>query len=266
VTSRFEYDGIRFSYEEIGAGAPLVMSHGLGGDRNQPKDLCGQVANHRVVVWDARAHGGTEPPGSEYALTLAGFAGDLSALLDHLRIERAVVGGISMGAAVSTRLALDFPERVTGLILVRPAWGAEPLPENLQLLPLVADEMQKHGAEHGRELFADRPEIRSMRTESPAVADSILQQFDKPFAMERRARLRRIPEDCPVRSWEEAKRISVPALVVGNAEDPMHPLAFAEQWAEHLPNATLAIIPSKSASEAEHTAGFRRALGKFLSG
>ncbi len=266
MTSTFDHEGIRFAYETIGTGAPLIMSHGLGGDRNQPKDLCGQVEHHRVVVWDARAHGETEPVGPESALALAGFARDLCALLDHLRIQEAVVGGISMGAAVSTRLALDFPDRVQALILVRPAWGAEPLPGNLRLLPLVADAMEADGEKPGRDAFAARPEIFEMRSESPAVAESILQQFDKPFAMERRARLRRIPADCPVQSWEEAKRISVPVLVVGNAEDPMHPLGFAKQWAEHLPHATLAVIPSKSESEEEHKAAFRHELQQFLSG
>ena len=103
-----------------------------------------------------------------------------------------------------------------------------------------------------------------MQSEAPAVAGSILQQFDKPSALARRARLRRIPADCPVQSWEEVGQIVAPALVVGNAEDPMHPLAMAEEWAERLPNATLAVIPSKSQGEKAHRSGFRRAMQEFL--
>jgi len=265
MTSRFHRDGIQFCYEKIGAGAPLVMSHGLGGNRNQPKDLCGRIARHQVVVLDARAHGDTEPVGPEKALTFDRFAGDLCALMDHLEIERAVIGGISMGAGVSTRFALNFPDRTEALILVRPAWEAEPSPKNLELLPMVAEALEQAGNEKGREIFSSRPEILCLRAQAPAVAESILQQFDKPLATERRARLQCMPADCPIRSWSDAEGISVPTLVVGNAEDPMHPLQFAEAWAAKIPDATLAVIPSKSESEASHIAAFRQALNAFLS-
>ena len=67
-------------------------------------------------------------------LTIATLADDLIGLLDHLGIEQAVIGGISLGAAVAVNVALRYPERVLGLVLSRPAWIDGPLPENVALL------------------------------------------------------------------------------------------------------------------------------------
>ena len=67
------------------------------------------------------------------------LADDLVALLDHLEIERAVVGGISLGSAVAVNMALRYPERVRGLVLSRPAWIDRPLPENVRLYSMIAE-------------------------------------------------------------------------------------------------------------------------------
>jgi len=118
----FEHDSIRFHYEVHGEGHPLVVCHGLTGDLSAPKDLLGEFPGVRLIFLDARAHGKTEPLGPATKLCFKQFASDLYALLDHLKIDRAIVGGISMGAGIAARFAIDFPKSVAGLILVRPAW------------------------------------------------------------------------------------------------------------------------------------------------
>ena len=67
-------------------------------------------------------------------LSIAQFATDVTALLDRLSIDTAVLGGISLGAAISMRLAASFPWRIKGLILARPAWVDEAAPPTCILI------------------------------------------------------------------------------------------------------------------------------------
>jgi pimeloyl-ACP methyl ester carboxylesterase len=259
-----ERDGIQFRYEVQGEGQALVFCHGLGGDRQQPKELVGPLEGYRLIVWDCRGHGETRPVGPAEKLGFGPMAEDLAALLDHLDIERAILGGISMGAGIAACFAIQWPHRVEALVLVRPAWLVQPLPENLAVLPRVAELLGRLGPEAGLAEFSKLPEVAEIRCHSPAVADSLCEQFGKPGAVERRARLERLPADCPLSDWGLVESLTMPTLVVGNERDAMHPMEFAQAWAEHLRHARLVQIPSKSESSARHAAEFHRHLSHFL--
>ncbi len=79
-----ERDGIRFYYEVSGDGPPLVFCHGLTGNLEQPKQLLGEFPGFRLIVWDARGHGETQPAGPAEHFNFDTFARDLAALLDDL--------------------------------------------------------------------------------------------------------------------------------------------------------------------------------------
>ncbi len=114
----FERDGLRFHFRDEGDGLPLVFQHGLGGDVNQPFSLYRPREGVRLIAFDLRGHGETRPLGDLDKLTIATLADDLVGLIDHLGIKQAIVGGISLGAAVAVNVALRYPERALGLVLV----------------------------------------------------------------------------------------------------------------------------------------------------
>src|SRR5690348_15060255 len=100
----FEHDGLRFHYRD--------EYPATGGDVGQTFGLYSPPPSGvRLIAFDARAHGETQPLGDPKKISLASYADDLVALLDHLRIDRAVVGGISMGAALALNAALRYPDR-----------------------------------------------------------------------------------------------------------------------------------------------------------
>jgi len=259
-----EHDGIRFHYEVSGEGPPVVFCHGLTGDLTQPKQLAGSLPGYRLLVWDARGHGETSPTGPAEKFTFAQFAEDLAALMDRLEIASAIVGGISMGAAVSTRFAVHYPHRVLGLVLVRPAWLDQPLPEGLQLHPKAAAYLEQFGAEEGRRALEALTEFRRMREQSPESAAALLDQFLAPQAVERCARLEGIPQDAPIKDWQQAHLLQMPALVVGSEPDWVHPLSYAVTWAEHLPRGQFVQVPAKSLDFERHAIAFRTYLAEFL--
>ena len=107
----FDHDGGQFHFRESGHGRPLVLQHGLGGDVNQPFGLYRPKPGIRLIGFDMRGHGETRPLGDLDKLTISAMADDLVGLLDHLGLEEATIGGISLGAAVAVNAALRFPER-----------------------------------------------------------------------------------------------------------------------------------------------------------
>lgn len=260
----FQHDDIRIHYESIGSGEPLVMCHGLTGDLNAPKTLFADLTGVRLIVADARAHGMTEPLGPESRLCFAQFAADLRALLRHLEIEKAVIGGISMGAGVAARTAIDYPDLVRGLILIRPAWLDSRFPENLSLLPLIAQLLKEHGLEEWQSAYDQHPLVQEFKKLDPLLVDTIRRQFDTPLAIERSARLVCLPGDSPIRDWHEVELLAIPALVIDSETDPAHPVHFANTWAAHLPRASLRHAATKSRNFQQHAGDVRSHVREFL--
>jgi len=112
-------------YEDTGGDAmPVVLAHGLlmDGEMFAPQ-LALQSPDCRIVTWDARGHGETE--NTDDPFTYWDLADDLTGLLDHLGIRKAVIGGMSQGGFIALRFALQHPERVSALILLGTQAGSE---------------------------------------------------------------------------------------------------------------------------------------------
>jgi 3-oxoadipate enol-lactonase len=118
-------NGQRIWFEDTGGdGPPVILAHGFLMDHEM---FVHQVAalrdRYRVITWDERGFGRTEYDGEPF--TYWDSAADCLGLLDHLGIERAVVGGMSQGGFLSLRAALTAPERVRALILLDTQAGTE---------------------------------------------------------------------------------------------------------------------------------------------
>jgi len=117
-----EVEGARIHYLDEGAGPPLVLIHGLGGQmHNFAHSLLDRLkCNHRVIILDRPGSGySTRPRRGSAALavqarTIAGF-------IEELGLERPLVVGHSLGGAIALALALDHPQKVGGLALLAPA-------------------------------------------------------------------------------------------------------------------------------------------------
>ena len=263
----FQRDGVQFHYQVIGAGRPFVVCHGLTGDLEHPKQLLAELPpGWQLVVWDCRFHGLTHPDSSFDELSFETFANDLAALMDHLRITSAVVGGVSMGAGVAARLAVDHPNRTELLVLVRPAWTDQPHPPNLLLIEEIGEKLREmDGAEVIRRLESE-PSFLPAAAQSAEAAESLRQQCIKPRASERSLRLRALPASAPVRR-ADLSRLTMPALVIANQNDAIHPMSTAQWWASTLGrHATLLEVPSKSLDLNAHELAIRQHVRRFLEG
>jgi pimeloyl-ACP methyl ester carboxylesterase len=257
--------GIRFHYQDVGVGPPLVLSHAIGRDIAQIQRYVGTPPRFRVVCWDARAHGLTDPVGPLEQLSFAAFADDLTALLDHLGIEKAIMGGISMGAATSMAVCSRWPSRVRAAILIRSAWLAEPFPASLRSIELIGRLLSQGPASQARKQFLESEEYRTLRRASAQAADQILSEFDHPSAVERAPRFVRITASAPIDDWQQLETCNMPSLVVACANDPFHPLEVSRTWVRHLPNARLAMVSSPIENPDQHICQLRQTISEFLS-
>jgi pimeloyl-ACP methyl ester carboxylesterase len=111
--------GTFISYHAAGRGPALLLSHGFAAtsamfDANLPALTAGNL----VATWDIRGHGDSGDPADQACYTARASVGDMLAILDHLGIGRAVIGGHSLGGYLSLRFALAHPERVSALLLI----------------------------------------------------------------------------------------------------------------------------------------------------
>ena len=111
-------DNIHMHYEVHGVGEPLFLHHGLtSSSQAWHQHLHWLTEKYRVIIHDARGHGLTTAPTGDEHYSWETFADDWNRLMEQLGIERAIVGGLSMGGGVSHTFALKYPQKVKALVL-----------------------------------------------------------------------------------------------------------------------------------------------------
>jgi pimeloyl-ACP methyl ester carboxylesterase len=133
-------NGIEIWYERLGPaeGTPLVLTHGFAGPSAQWRPEVLPLAGKRpLVLYDARGHHHTTVPPDPSDYSLPTFAADLAALLKAIGVERAHVGGVSMGGMITAQFAVDYPEMCASVLLCDTTCGnstmlaAPPAPETV---------------------------------------------------------------------------------------------------------------------------------------
>lgn len=114
--ARVDSNGVSLVYEEFGEGYPLLLLHGLTGNRHMFNDEVHVFKKYfRTIVLDARGHGDSDKPN---AYTINDHIADVVRLLDHLELEETFLIGVSMGSYIAQGVAIAQPDRVKKMILV----------------------------------------------------------------------------------------------------------------------------------------------------
>jgi pimeloyl-ACP methyl ester carboxylesterase len=255
-------NGITIGYDDHGKGQPLVLVHGHPFNRSmwQPQVERFGRSGWRVIAPDLRGYGDTTVvPGKT---TLETFARDIAALLDELGVDRAVVGGLSMGGQIVMEFQRLFPERVAGLVL--------------------ADTTAQAETEAGRRLRHEMAD-RLLREGMGPYADDVLPMMIAPYNIEAQpsvaervlAMMRNTSPDGAAAALrgraerpdylEMLSRIGVPALVVVGQDDAFTPVADARLMYERIPDASIVVIGGAAhMPNLERRAEFDAALEEFL--
>jgi 3-oxoadipate enol-lactonase len=243
------------------AGPPVVLLHGLGSSSaDWPEQQALLQARHRVVAVDLPGHGGSPLPAGP--VTIEGMAREVAALLARLHGEPAHVVGLSLGACVALRLALEAPARVRSLTLVNPFARLQPAgPADLarlalRMLLLGTAPMETVAAHVARRLFP-WPEQR-------ALYDSAVASL---AATPRRAYVAAMRALARFDARGQVAAIRQPTLIIAGDRDTSVPLSAKAALAAAMPRARLLVIPASGhATPHDQPDAFNRAMLEFLAG
>jgi Predicted hydrolases or acyltransferases (alpha/beta hydrolase superfamily) len=253
-------NGQRVRFDDSGGdGPPVVLAHGFLMDREMFAPQVDALApEFRVITWDERGFGETEFDGEPFSYWDS--ARDCLGLLEHLGIERAVLGGMSQGGFLSLRAALLAPDRVRALVLIDTQAGTE----DPARLPAYR-QMQQRWLEVG-------PVDELAQTiANLIIGDPILNErwISKWRQLPRESM--RAPGDCLFERDDISDRlaeISCPAIVIHGTADQSIEMERAEQLCHGLSGCT-GVVHIEGASHAAnltHPAEANVALLRFLRG
>jgi pimeloyl-ACP methyl ester carboxylesterase len=231
----FDYRGHRISYDDYGEGdRSLVLIHGLLMNRRMFDRLGPEMADrgNRVLTIDLLGHGRSDRPAdmSNYSMTF--FARQVEALLDHLGIDRAVVGGTSLGANVTLELAYMAPDRLRGMMIEMPVLDNALLAAAVIFTPIMiglrfGEPVLRRVASIARRIPRSNPLIDiglDWIRQDPAPSSAVLEGLF-------------LGSSAP--HHEFRVQMAQPTLVIGHHADPLHPFSDSGMLCEELPNATL---------------------------
>jgi pimeloyl-ACP methyl ester carboxylesterase len=233
----FRHEGHRLAYTSFGEGErTCVLVHGLLLSQKMHRPLARDLAarGNRVVTLDLLGHGRSDRPRdmTQYSMTI--FAEQIVALLDHLEVGEAVVGGTSLGANVTLETAVLSPERVRGMLVEMPVLDNALLACAMAFTPLLVS------------LTLGEPVMRAVARAAravpsgaaPLLADVLLdavRQNPGPSASVLQGLF--FGRIAPPKA--RRRQIAAPALVIGHGRDPVHPFSDSDALVEELPDARL---------------------------
>jgi pimeloyl-ACP methyl ester carboxylesterase len=253
-------NGAKLRGLDSGDGRAVIFQHGLGGDEAQVAEIFPQ-GRYRRLTLECRGQGHSEA-GDPTQFSIANFTDDVLAFATARNVDRFIVGGISMGAAIALRLAIKHPHRVNALVLARPAWTVGPAPQNMQVIAKAAPFI----AACDRQGFDKSETAHMLKVHGPDNLNSLLANFDKPDPQIVSRLLAAIAADGPGVTEAEVCALKIPTLIIGNAQDYIHPMAHAAWLAARIKGAKLVEIAPKAINKDRYVAEFRAALAAFLSG
>lgn len=241
---QFENGGVTMYYEVHGSGPRVfVFMHGILLDANLNRRLATDLAaaGNRVILLDLPGHGLSDKPRRASYHRMDTYARHVEALLDHLEIDKAVVGGVSLGGNVALLVASQSPERVQGLVVEMPVLEWAVPAAALTFVPmLIAVHLARRAVRVAGHI------MRRIPRSGFGPLDSVMNTLSND-PVEIAAVLHGVLTGPIAPTVDERDNMHIPALVIGHRSDRIHPFNDAEQLADRLPDARL--LQAKSVME-----------------
>ena len=239
-----DVNGVRLHYLEAGRGEAVVLIHGLSASTFSFRHTIPELARYyRVVALDLKGAGYSDRP-AEGDYSLGTQASLVERAMTRLGIERAAVVGHSLGGAVAMRLALQFPGRVTRLVLVDSAADGE-LRRSARLLSLLRPFVPIAALFTLHRPGFRRLSIRSVVHDPGHVTPAVVEGYFRPTRMKGHLRsLGALLADCRRDEPLRPEAIRQPTLILWGEHDRWLPLARGEDLAARIPGARLKVVPS----------------------
>ncbi|MGW5384494.1 alpha/beta fold hydrolase [Nocardia sp. NPDC003963] len=252
------HDGHPLRADTRGSGTPVVFLHGGGPDHRSLLPLADRLADtYRIVLPDIRGYGQSRCP-DPASHTWFRYAEDVTALLDHLGVERAVLAGMGLGSTITARTVIAHPDRFAAAILISPEDIEDDSAKQAEtaFLDAFAETVRTHGIE-----AAWAPVLPEL---APVIGTLVRDAIDRsdPASIAAAAAIGR---DRAFGTPAELAALTVPTLVIPGI-DHRHPTRFAEQVAGILPDGRLdsGVFTEQVDTIEELAAALAPAIRRFL--
>src|SRR5215813_8961288 len=259
--TRIQINNINLTYTDTGVGRPIVLIHGYPFNRSLWTEQIPSLSNsYRIIAPDLRGFGDSDA--SRDTSTMNVLAADVAALMDHLEIPRATIGGLSMGGYVALAFYKQFHSRVRALVL--------------------ADTRAQADTEEAKQTRAQQAE-KALNEGMAGIADAMLPKLLTPETVSKRPEVVKRVRDMMLKTKPEGAtaalrgmaerddqtpllaRITAPTLIMVGVEDAITPVADSEKMHAAIPGSRLVVIESAGhVSNLERTEQFNDALLSFL--
>ncbi|MFF1359761.1 alpha/beta fold hydrolase [Streptomyces sp. NPDC058297] len=239
--SRITSNGATIHFDDLGPadGTPVVLIHGHPFNRSmwRPQAAALTAAGYRLITPDLRGYGDSDTVAG--TTSFPAFADDIAALLDHLELERAVVGGVSMGGQIAMEFQRSHPRRVRALVLADTSPVAE-TDEGRAFRNRLADRLLAEGMDGYAGEVIDKMLAGYNVTAMPQVAAHVQEMMRTTDPAGAAAALRGRAERADYRATLAAT--TAPTLVVVGADDVYTPPEDAQGIQRLMPHATLTVV------------------------
>ena len=260
-------NGVKIYYESIGEGTPFII-HAHHHNKYMPFQVPYFSQFYRVIVTDRRGTGRSDDPAGPWSA--ADLAADLAGLMDDLGLDKAIVGGSSLGGIVSSQFGLDFPERSLALIVGHTTPYLWPLGEAWL-------QEQIDIAASGKKAVIHQPRSYEWEPEGPPTTDPVfLASMPGQFIGTLTTGLGGSAESAAksiavLRNWDqrprypELNRLDVPALVLVGGNEPQKTLEYAYDWSKEFKRGEYVILPNTHHNASnENPLAWNAAVHNFL--
>jgi len=262
-------DGVELYYEEAGAGTPLVFVHEFAGDQRSWEPQVRHFSRrYRCIAYNARGYPPSEVPESFERYSQERARDDIRAVLDALRIERAHLVGLSMGAFATLHFGMAYGARALSITMAGVGSGAHPAQyEKFQRDSRAnAEEMLRDGMAAFAARYGRGPARVQLQAKDPRGFEEFIRQFSEHSAKGSANTLLGYQGRRPslYSLIDKLTNIEVPALVIAGDEDDIT-LETSLMLKRAIPTAALAVFPKTGhAMNLEEPALFNQTLEEFL--
>lgn len=261
-------DGVRLYYEEAGSGSTVVFVHEFAGDhRGWEPQMRFFARRYRCVAFNARGYPPSDVPEGVTSYSQERARDDVIAVLDHLKVEKAHVVGLSMGGFATLHVGLAYPARARSLVIAGCGYGAQPGAEESfrAECEAAARRFESEGVAAVMR-YAQGPTRVQYQNKDPRGWQAFVDEFAaRPVAgMARTLRGVQMRRPLLYQLVEGMKKIDLPTLVMtGDEDDPC--LEASVLMKRSIASAGLVVLPrSGHAINLEEPDAFNAAVADFL--
>ena len=262
-------DGVRLYYEETGSGTPVIFVHEYAGDhRSWEPQMRHFGQRYRAITYAARGYPPSDVPEDVAKYSQARAADDIRSVLDHLKIDKAHIVGLSMGGFATLHFGFRRAARARSLVVAGCGYGAER--DQRERFRAEAETIAQFIDQNGMQVFAGKyaygPTRVQFENKDPRGFAEFRQQLSEHSALGARNTQLGVQRERPslYDLIDQMKALTLPTLILTGDEDwpCLQPGLLMKQ---HIGSAALSVMPNCGHTiNIEDPDEFNRLVGNFL--